>query len=400
MQPPNQDIYHQDQPPAFARKRRRWLSRNQAPGTRSGPGPMMAASASPTGGEPPPREERHRRRRRSDHSPHMAKASLFTWLGVLLVAAGYLVALIGTQWWAYKHPKPKPAPPPAPVSTPPRPLEASTEPDARPLAERITHWKLAIRLLGDLTSKLEKGPLTDSQAALEKVLAETPDLTRGRLALALILERNKRLPEARNQLLEVLDNEPESGPARLALGRVYLALNEPEPALAMANWIIETDPYSLPAHDLAATALLNLNATADAIVHLKKLVSLNRDDLNLQNNLGMAYLKIGDFRAALQTFNEVLKLDEANSVAHYHLAVTYARQGQATNAVDLLGKSAQRFGASFVTTWTQSTDFDPIRTDPLFQRFLETSAATPAPATNTEAAAEPIVAPPSPAPAP
>ncbi len=385
MQSPNQDIYHQDQPPAFARRRRRWLSLSRPPSAPPSPAASTASGAA-LRTDPPPRLDRERRRRRrQEHTPHVARINRLIWASVASIAVLYLLTLAGVEAWARRHPRPAAAKAPAetPKTVPaPQPSVAGSV----TLADRIVHWKKGLRALADISFQLAKGDLGASQAALENVLVEVPDLTRARLELALIMERQARYAEARDMLTEVLDNDPESLPARIALARIYLALNEPASALAMARWVIEADPYSSPAHQLAADALLNQDLAEEALVHLKKLASLNRDDLSLQNNLGLAYLKTGDYRSALQVFQEVLRLEEGNSVAHYHLAVTYAGQGQATQAVEVLNKAAQRFGTAFVGTWTQGADFDPIRQDPAFQRLLnEGPAPVPTGVTNQAA---------------
>ena len=386
MQAPHQDIYHKDEPPALARKRRRWLSLKQNPGDKPSPASAVG-SGSAHRGEEVARLEQRRRRRRREHSTEDTLLNRLTWLTVVLVAAAYWAMLIGVEFWMRKHPRiaPKPAAPAAvvpSVTSTNKPLPAGA---SQPIEERILHWRLGLRVLAEVSGKLEKGALSDSRAILEKALTEVPDMTWARLELALILERQKNYEEAKTLLLEVLDNDPSLLPARAALGRIYLSLGDPTSALSMARWIIEADTYSMAAHELAATALLNLDQAAEAIQHLRRLVALNRDNLTAHNNLGSVYLKLGDFRSALQTFREVLRLDEGNTVAQYNLAAIYARQGLVAEVVDTLGKAAQQFGTGFVATWTQSSDFDPVRQDPAFQRFL---AEGPAPTTPSSASGD------------
>ena len=136
------------------------------------------------------------------------------------------------------------------------------------------------------------------------------------------------------------------------------------------------DTYAPPQPE-KADALLKQDVPAEAVLHLKKLVTLNRDNITLHNNLGAAYIKLGDLRSALQTFSEVLRLDDGNTVAHFNLAVVYAKQGDITNTVEVLNQASRRFGNSFVTTWTRGSEFDALRDDPGFARFLaaEVSAA-------------------------
>jgi tetratricopeptide (TPR) repeat protein len=373
MHPPNQDIYQKEPASNSARHRRRnrWFRLqaahdpvSPAAAVSTGTGRRVEAIVQPNG-------RRRRKRRASEHSPHFDLVNRVTWISVTGVAVLYWLLLAGSVAWRRSHP---PAPPPA---TPPEspavdPMAKSV--DTVPLAEHLEDWQYSLDKMSDL--RLQKMNPEATIAALETILEKTPHFTQARLDLALALERQKRYAEARDQLVLVLDCDPASAPAREILGRICLALNQPGEALAMARWMIESDAFSAAGHEIAADALLKQDVPAEAVLHLKKLVTLNRDNITLHNNLGAAYIKLGDLRSALQTFREVLRLDDGNTVAHFNLAVVYAKQGDITNTVEVLNQASRRFGNSFVTTWTRGSEFDALRDDPGFARFLasETSA--------------------------
>lgn len=373
-----QDIYHQNEPPTLAR-RRRWLSlRRPGLDTPSTAASVGAGTALRIQEVPRSDEQRVRRRRRSDHSPQVALLNSITWLSVLVVAVGYLAILAGVEFWMRRHPPAKNVPVSAKPATPaPAPTIASS---SLPLAENMAHWQRGLKAYQDILPKLEKGLLADSQKKLEQVLAEMPDLTKARLELARILIRQKQFGEAADLLVAVLNSDPDLMSARLALGQTYMDMGQSADALAVAQWIIETDSFSVAAQDMAATALLNLNRPAEAIVHLKKLVTLNGDDLGIQNNLGATYLKTGDYRSALLVFREILRASPDNTMAHYNIAITYARQGKVAETVEALASAIKLFGAGFVSTWISSSEFDPVREDPAFTGLLSASpTAVPAP---------------------
>lgn len=374
-----QDIYHQNEPPTLARRRRRWLSLKR-PGIDNPTTAAAVGAGTALRIQEVPRadEQRVRRRRRSDHSPQVALLNSITWLSVLVVALGYLAILAGVEFWMHRHPPAKPVPVATKLTTPaPRPSIASSN---LPLVEHMGHWKKGLRALQDVLPRLEKGPPAESQKALEQVLGEMPDLIRARLELARLLIRQKQFSEAVNLLIEVLNSDPEQMPARLALGQTYMEMGQSADALAVAQWIIETDSFSIPAQDMAATALLNLNRPAEAINHLKKLVTLNSDDLGAQNNLGATYLKTGDFRSALLVFHGILRANPDNTMAHYNVAITYARQGKVAETVEALARAIKLFGTNFVSTWISSSDFDPVRDDPTFVSLFAEAVTAPSPA--------------------
>lgn len=377
-----QDIYHQNEPPTLAR-RRRWLSlKRPGPSDANSTAAISAGTALRIQEVPRADDQRVRRRRRSDHSPQVALLNSITWISVLVVAVGYLAILVGVEFWMRSHPPAKPVPVAAkPVTPALRPALASS---SLPLAENMAHWQKALKAYQEVLPKLEKGAPADLQKALEGVLAEMPDLTKAQLELARILIRQKQFGEAANLLIDVLNKDPELLSARLALGQTYMFMGQSADALAVAKWIIDTDSFSIAAQDMAANALLNLNRPAEAIVHLKKLVTLNGDDLGIQNNLGTTYLKTGDYRSALLVFREILRASPDNTMAHYNIAITYARQGNVAETVETLANAIKLFGAGFVSTWISSSEFDPVREDPAFTGLLS-AAPTAVPASKPAA---------------
>lgn len=367
MQPPNQDIYQKEPVRDLSRRqaRKRWFNFGSSEVTNSPAAAVSTGSGRRVEAIDIP-ERRRRRRRPGEHSPQVDLINRITWISVAAVAVLYWLLLAGTLAWRRAHPPP---PPPVAKAKPVAQPEPTTNTlESAPLAERLESWQRSVRKISDL--RLQKYDPATAIATLEDVLKMTPDFIQARLDLALALERQKRFDEARHHLMLVLDRDPNSTPAREALGRMYLALNQPDEAMAMARWMIETDPFSTVGHEIAADALLKQDVPAEAVVHLKKLVSLNRDNITLHNNLGAAYIKLNDLRSALQTFREVLRLDEENTVAHFNLAVVYAKQGDLTNTVDILSQASRRFGPSFVTTWTRGSEFDAVRADPAFAPFI------------------------------
>lgn len=377
MDPSSKDIYHQDVPPPLARRRRWFEGRRPAapsgtPASEAYRNTLAGQSSRPESGLHPDHRVR-RRRRRSEHAPQTSRANRMLWFGVAAVAALYLALLGAFKAWTRLHPPPPaPAPAPAPVV-----VESTGPAELPPLAEQLQGWKRAIRFAAEGERALEAGRLDDAEARLTQALKEDPDFHQAQLGLARVLVQQKKTVEAETLLRRVLSADPERMPARLALVSIYAAEGRHADTLAMAQWILEADSYSIEAHEYAAQAFLGLEQPVEAITHLRRLVGLNSDDLIARNNLGVAYMKVKDHRAALATFRDVLKEDPGNSVAYYNMAVCHARQNQAAEAVDLLGRAARKFGSSFVLTWTQSSDFDPIAGDPAFRRFVEEGARPP-----------------------
>jgi predicted negative regulator of RcsB-dependent stress response len=383
IQPPNQDIYGQgERPEPVRRRRRRWFSPEARPGgqRQSDGGDQRGRGAA--GGNAGRMEEHRRRRRRHGHSPELDLINRVTWIAVTVVTLLYLGLLAAVVLWQRTHPKVQKIEV-APVA--PAENVAAVQPTnmapLQPVSESIAHWKSALQTLEAIHKVKTKQHPSEVAALLEKALAETPNFTQARLELALALMEQKNHTAARDHLLEVLNHDPASLPGQEALGRVFLALNQPDEALALARWMVDNDPYSTPAHELAAEALLKQNVTADAIVHLKKLTSLNRDNLALQNNLARPTsrwaITVPPCRPSARCCAWTKVTPSRTSISRWPMPSS----SRPAISVEVLTQAARRFGHPFVATWTRGAEFDAVRDDPVFVQFLgHPEALTNAPA--------------------
>ena len=167
-------------------------------------------------------------------------------------------------------------------------------------------------------------------------------------------------------------------------------------SLAVAKWILETDPNSIDANEIAANAYLNTDRKGLAVSHLRKIVLIERDNPFAKNKLAMTYTQMGEHVKAIQLFSELLADNTADSMTYYNLAVCYAKMSDANQAVETLTRATSLFGRDFVRSWLQSPDFDNIRNERIFLALQSSDdsrggtnapAANLAPATNVPAAA-------------
>ena len=196
-----------------------------------------------------------------------------------------------------------------------------------------------------------------------------------------------RYDKARTLLVDVLDSNPEDTTARLMLADVLDYQTNYPASLTVAKWILETDPNSIEANEIAANAYLNTDRKGLAVTHLRKIVALQRDNPFAQNRLAVTYTQMGEYVKAIQLFNGVLANNGADSMTYYNLAVCYAKMSDSDQAVETLTRAMSLFGRDFVNIWVQSPDFDKIRNESIFMA-LQTSESKPA-ATNASAEANP-----------
>ncbi|MBW7908134.1 MAG: tetratricopeptide repeat protein [Kiritimatiellae bacterium] len=325
----------------------------------------------------PSRSERRRRRRssRRQHPDDVARSSnKWIWAGLTLVVLLYCAALAFNMFRERRQRST--ASPNAPVAAAPTatggsPSSPQTPVQASPtVTEDIASLKKALSLVNSVASNRDAERASAEEDILRRAIDLAPDLTEAHRELARLLERKKDYEGAEAEWRAVLSRSPDSVAARVRLAAVFLAGGQPANALEMARWALEDEPYSNESHAIAAAALSELQRPREAIVHLRRLVAIDRDDLAAQNNLGVAYLTIADYREALLVFQEVLRRDAGNSVAFYNLAVCYARQALARDSIETLKLAERKFGRPFVLSWTQSADFDPIREGAEFRGFV------------------------------
>ncbi len=192
---------------------------------------------------------------------------------------------------------------------------------------------------------------------------------------ATALIEQKRWSAARDVLVRALEVSPESTPARVALAQVFHQLREFQNALAMARWTLEAEPYSETAHQIAAEVYTSLNEFERAITHWQRLVSLNSNDHAAENNLGAAYLKLGQVNQAIKTFENVLRDEPGNSQAYYYMALGFLAKQEPDLAVDVLTRASLRFGRPFVLSWTKGPEFEALRDAPVYRQHF--GEATP-----------------------
>lgn len=243
------------------------------------------------------------------------------------------------------------------------------------ISEKIAGWNRVPDTLIDAQSLADQGKVLEAQNKLERALENSPRVSRLQIKLAQILIQNKRYDKARTLLVDVLESNPEDSMARMMLARVLDYQTNYPSSLAVAKWILETDPNSIDANEIAANAYLNTDRKGLAVSHLRKIVLIERDNPFAKNKLAMTYTQMGEHVKAIQLFSELLADNTADSMTYYNLAVCYARMSDANQAVEILTRASGLFGRDFVRSWLQSPDFDNIRDKPVFLALQSSDAS-------------------------
>jgi predicted Zn-dependent protease len=103
---------------------------------------------------------------------------------------------------------------------------------------------------------------------------------------------------------------------------------------------VKTDPDSVDLRLLLGAALLKLQLPEQAVVHLKKAVTLQPKNLSADSYLAQAYVGLGRSREAIPYLEESLPVDQDGSL-RYQLAQAYRSTGQLEKASAVLAEYAR-----------------------------------------------------------
>jgi len=322
------------------------------------------------------RRHRSRRRRRSRGSHHdESRAGRNVWIAVLIVAFLYAGFLVLSRYLAGDKPGNPGSPAKtatattksqAPAVKPAGSVSAESAIDGKAV-EMIPTIKKAQQLI-ELGKKLMRVPQpATAELRFREALELVPDSITALSLLAEACVNQGKWADARPFLYQALSIAPESVPVRLSLARVSFELGENENALAIAEWIIDAEPYSEIAHEIAAEISTKLEQHEKAVTHWQKLVSLNSNNHVAENNLGIAHMKLGQTSQALKCFENVLRDEPGNSQAYYYMAQCFIQKKEPELAVDTLSRAIDRFGYSFVYAWSRGAEFAPLQELPSFK---------------------------------
>lgn len=329
---------------------------------------------------------RRRRSRRSSRRKSEEESGVGKKIWVVVAAAVFLyAAFLGFMLLWSKVIKPA-----APVAA------VQVEPSAKASVAAVTKDPVVVVTASGMIHDLERSQTLAEDArrfarsgntiAAETKFAEAARLTPNVFTLlqewANVLRENKKWVEARDILIRAVSMAPESTGVRMALADTYAQLRQNDDALAMAEWVLEDQPYAEEAHRIAAEISVLRGQHEKAMRHWQKLVSLDSNNHAAENNLGVAFMALNRIDDALKAFNNVMRDEPGNSQAYYYMTQAFIQSERWDEAVSTLTRSVDRFGYAFVQSWTMGSEFDPIRDQAAFARLFaqESNVAAPPPA--------------------
>jgi tetratricopeptide (TPR) repeat protein len=160
----------------------------------------------------------------------------------------------------------------------------------------------------------------DAEQDLQRAMQAAPASAVPYVQMGIIRLQQKRFGEAEKFYRQALDKDPSSGDGLGGLINTYLALKQPEKAIAAANAQIALLPKNSSFYDLLGTALFNgKKDLKGAEVALRKAVELDKNNSDALVKLGKVQVAEGEADQALATYKQSIK-DNPREISFYILA--------------------------------------------------------------------------------
>ena len=204
----------------------------------------------------------------------------------------------------------------------------------------------------------------------------------------LALSSSQKRPEAITAFEQAVKSQPDFVPAWLYLSVVYRQSNQLDKALAAIDKAIQLQPNNPNLYNEKSAVLIDLNRYREAAAAINKAIELspratfymnrgvaksglgdkqaaiqdynqaikiNPNDALAYRNRGLDHYKLGDKQAAIQDFNQALKINPNFADAYLTRGVVYYELGDKQKAREDLQRAAQLFMAEGNTAAYQRT---------------------------------------------
>ena len=192
---------------------------------------------------------------------------------------------------------------------------------------------------------------------LEEARANHGDKAKFHIALGVLYLRKQDATRAESAFVEAVAKEPKSLEAHSALGDFYRARRDAAQAEREYKAAAELAPDFLPAWRRLAEIALFEGRYDDSTKALDAVFKRNPADLEGHFLRGRVHIARGETTAAIEEFQNVLKLEPRSAPAHYQLALAYFRTSNLRQTKAEL-KAATTIAPNFTDAILLAADLD------------------------------------------
>lgn len=176
-----------------------------------------------------------------------------------------------------------------------------------------THYNLGVYYLG-------KQKYADAVAAFADALRLEPDYGEVHKLTGDAYYQLGKYDAAYEHYLAALKSYPSDVSLYLRMGRTLMAQNKKEAALKVFFEVIRLQPHNGEAHYLAANLLAAAGKVDEAIVQYREALAYGEQNrYNILVNMGTAFAKKGDFRQALDYYQQAFRLNPQDPLLRHNI---------------------------------------------------------------------------------
>jgi tetratricopeptide (TPR) repeat protein len=168
--------------------------------------------------------------------------------------------------------------------------------------------------------------------------------------------------------------QPDRLARRLAQAEGYLLLDLPQRALEILGSQEDWGEMQFEAWFLSGEALRALGHFRDAARPLERAFGLRPGHLGVAISLGWCYKRTHRLAQAIEILEQACRAHPEEALVHYNLSCYWSLAGNPAGALQELAVALGLDG-SFRGRIKDEPDFDPIRSDPAFDRLLHDQPA-------------------------
>jgi len=176
------------------------------------------------------------------------------------------------------------------------------------------------------------GRLDESNALLECLLAQRPELLDVRTNLGLNDQRLRRHEQAAREFQQVLKVDPLNVKAHFDLGLSLFEMRKLDEAAREFQAALALAPYYTRAEDMLGSLALQKNDYGEARERFEHVLTIDPNDFNAHYNLGTLAALEGQWDSGVQHLRAALSADPLDPDAHNTLGSVYLRKGDLDNA--------------------------------------------------------------------
>ena len=175
----------------------------------------------------------------------------------------------------------------------------------------------------------------------KRALRIDPEILETRRALAEVLAKAGRTPEAITQYEQVLRQRPDDAVTENDLGKALGEEGRAAEAIAHYEKALRLDPAYAQAENSLGLALVDDGRPREGMLHLHEALRLDPSLAEAENNLGFALAGLGRQPEAVSHFQEALRLKPGFGQAENNLAFSLASLGRRPEAIAHLERALQ-----------------------------------------------------------